>query len=202
MVSKLPNSFFDGDNESEFNNFDEYPIAPTSIIPVPFIPNGSSTMKLSDPNAPSINFQPNYYLPYLMNYYQNEIYPHTDEILFENLNMTEQFSMPTLEISNGIPLKSPTPKQRPQIQQPIPGSQSSTTNVHNSKDSTIKPRKYKCDICLKLFVRPSQLKTHMHTHTGMKPFRCTFEGCGRCFSVVSNLHRHQKIHMKSSLPKT
>ncbi|KAK6864391.1 zinc finger protein [Apiospora arundinis] len=33
-----------------------------------------------------------------------------------------------------------------------------------------------------------------HRHTGEKPFCCEVEGCGRHFSVVSNLRRHRKVH--------
>ena len=34
----------------------------------------------------------------------------------------------------------------------------------------------------------------MYSHTGEKPFECNVDGCGRHFSVVSNLRRHQKVH--------
>ncbi|KAI8984490.1 hypothetical protein BDF20DRAFT_789084, partial [Mycotypha africana] len=54
-------------------------------------------------------------------------------------------------------------------------------------------RRYKCSLCTKRFTRPSSLATHMHSHTGEKPYECLVEGCGRRFSVVSNLRRHAKI---------
>jgi uncharacterized Zn-finger protein len=40
------------------------------------------------------------------------------------------------------------------------------------------------------------LKSHMNTHKGEKPFVCTFEGCGRRYSVKSTLKRHRKKHEK------
>ncbi|KAF2863360.1 hypothetical protein K470DRAFT_207468, partial [Piedraia hortae CBS 480.64] len=54
-------------------------------------------------------------------------------------------------------------------------------------------KKHKCKVCEKRFTRPSSLQTHMYSHTGEKPFRCTFKDCGRQFSVVSNLRRHRKV---------
>ncbi|CAG8556022.1 688_t:CDS:2 [Diversispora eburnea] len=58
------------------------------------------------------------------------------------------------------------------------------------------PKRYKCEVCQKRFTRPSSLTTHSYTHTGEKPFKCPVEGCGRPFSVMSNLRRHQKVHKK------
>ncbi|CDU24171.1 related to putative C2H2 zinc finger protein flbC [Sporisorium scitamineum] len=54
--------------------------------------------------------------------------------------------------------------------------------------------KYECAWCGKRFSRPSSLKIHHHSHTGEKPFACNEPGCGRSFSVQSNLRRHQKCH--------
>jgi uncharacterized Zn-finger protein len=71
-------------------------------------------------------------------------------------------------------------------------------------------KKHTCPICHKKFTRPSSLQTHMYSHTGEKripsfilrvkrliclAFKCDFQGCGRSFSVVSNLRRHSKIHL-------
>ena len=53
-----------------------------------------------------------------------------------------------------------------------------------------------CPLCHKVFNRPSGLKTHMHIHTGEKPYRCDWPGCGKYFSVRSNMIRHNKIHKR------
>ncbi|KAJ8587166.1 hypothetical protein M405DRAFT_934910 [Rhizopogon salebrosus TDB-379] len=60
------------------------------------------------------------------------------------------------------------------------------------------PLKYECDYCGKGFNRPSSLKIHLNSHTGEKPFTCTFEGCGRSFSVLSNMRRHARVHADAS----
>ncbi|EGN99827.1 hypothetical protein SERLA73DRAFT_72613 [Serpula lacrymans var. lacrymans S7.3] len=60
--------------------------------------------------------------------------------------------------------------------------------------------KYECNYCGKGFSRPSSLKIHLNSHTGEKPFLCTFEGCGRSFSVLSNMRRHARVHAHASGP--
>ncbi|ORX44271.1 hypothetical protein DM01DRAFT_1258936, partial [Hesseltinella vesiculosa] len=55
-------------------------------------------------------------------------------------------------------------------------------------------RKYPCPQCTKTFSRPSSLRTHIFSHTGEKPYGCPFEGCGRRFSVQSNMRRHLRVH--------
>lgn len=64
----------------------------------------------------------------------------------------------------------------------------------NSKITSSTQKKHKCKVCDKRFTRPSSLQTHTYSHTGEKPFACEQDGCGRRFSVVSNLRRHKKVH--------
>ncbi|KAJ5484218.1 Zinc finger C2H2 [Penicillium expansum] len=52
--------------------------------------------------------------------------------------------------------------------------------------------RYICRTCHKAFSRPSSLRIHSHSHTGEKPFRCTHTGCGKAFSVRSNMKRHER----------
>ncbi|KFA61617.1 hypothetical protein S40285_08790 [Stachybotrys chlorohalonatus IBT 40285] len=52
--------------------------------------------------------------------------------------------------------------------------------------------RYICSICNKAFSRPSSLRIHGHSHTGEKPFKCTQAGCGKAFSVRSNMKRHER----------
>lgn len=57
--------------------------------------------------------------------------------------------------------------------------------------------RYVCPSCAKAFSRPSSLRIHVHSHTGEKPFKCPHAGCGKAFSVRSNMRRHQRgCHME------
>lgn len=54
--------------------------------------------------------------------------------------------------------------------------------------------RYLCPYCNKGFSRPSSLRIHTYSHTGEKPYVCTEDGCGRRFSVQSNMRRHLRVH--------
>ncbi|OAP61146.1 hypothetical protein AYL99_03347 [Fonsecaea erecta] len=62
--------------------------------------------------------------------------------------------------------------------------------VHNSYPHN--HERYICPTCHKPFSRPSSLKIHTYSHTGEKPYRCKYDGCGKYFSVRSNMKRHEK----------
>ncbi|KAH8815059.1 hypothetical protein F5884DRAFT_871186 [Xylogone sp. PMI_703] len=86
------------------------------------------------------------------------------------------------------------PKPSGLLHTAIPPAPQSMMGQFSSKVQTNTQKKHKCKICDKRFTRPSSLQTHVYSHTGEKPFMCEFEGCGRHFSVVSNLRRHRKVH--------
>lgn len=59
----------------------------------------------------------------------------------------------------------------------------------------------RCPVCHKVFKRPSSLQIHFYIHTGVKMFKCEWEGCGRMFNVKSNMKRHYRLHLKKEEEK-
>lgn len=61
---------------------------------------------------------------------------------------------------------------------------------HMVTHSTLKP--HKCSMCEKSFTRRRELLRHENVHTGFKPFKCPT--CSKAFSRKDKLARHEKIH--------
>ncbi|XP_054478232.1 zinc finger protein 234 isoform X2 [Anoplopoma fimbria] len=55
-------------------------------------------------------------------------------------------------------------------------------------------REYTCNICQKSFRIYKQLRIHYNSHTGAKPYKCTF--CRMSFSQPGNLIAHRKKHLR------
>ena len=55
-----------------------------------------------------------------------------------------------------------------------------------------KPKTNACGVCSMVFSQTCELKQHMKTHSGEKPFVCHV--CGKTFSNAGNLWRHNLVH--------
>ena len=53
-------------------------------------------------------------------------------------------------------------------------------------------KKYKCDVCDKLFLTQYKLKVHNRSHTGERPYAC--KQCEKSYSESGKLNLHMKTH--------
>lgn len=63
---------------------------------------------------------------------------------------------------------------------------------HNRTHLDIK--EFVCSYCGRSFKTKDQLKCHTYSHTGEKPFKCSFDGCTKSFRTRSNRETHFRTH--------
>ena len=55
-------------------------------------------------------------------------------------------------------------------------------------------KQHQCPHCEKRFALAQYLTEHIYTHTGEKPFVCTYKGCNKRFRQAGKLSLHKKKH--------
>lgn len=69
----------------------------------------------------------------------------------------------------------------------------SLLDIHHNR-AHLDIKEYICSICGRGFKTKDQLKSHTNSHTGEKPFKCTFNGCEKSFRSRSNRENHMLTH--------
>lgn len=80
----------------------------------------------------------------------------------------------------------------------VPGCDKAYCNKLNLnrhiETSHIGMNKFQCPYCTKCLSSRQNLKEHLFTHTGEKPYICKEEGCYMQFRQGSQLSVHRRIH--------
>ncbi|CAO2651131.1 Nn.00g094280.m01.CDS01 [Neocucurbitaria sp. VM-36] len=117
-------------------------------------------------------------------YYSPEQHSYNGAGMYAQRPLPSNFQPQTMPLP--VPVPSPAANSSNPWQHHHYISTSSQSQFPQSQD------RYICSTCNKAFSRPSSLRIHSHSHTGEKPYKCPQAGCGKAFSVRSNMKRHER----------
>ncbi|XP_024081559.1 zinc finger protein 530 isoform X1 [Cimex lectularius] len=108
-------------------------------------------------------------------------------------NPVHSSTRPSPELQVGYP-HTTTPSKKSKSKTKSKSVPATSTVVYSEPSLGKEKPVHRCTICNRGFLNKSNIKVHMRTHTGEKPFRC--EVCGKAFRQKAHLIKHAQIHKR------